>query len=197
MVYVGRVTAEKDIQFIVDALERAPKNVIFGIIGAGSMVLKLKELHGEERRVHCTGDFVDREQVALALRAADCCVSASVMETIGFTAMEALSCGTPCLMVNAQGFKEHLTHGTNARLWTPQDAAAFDRELAASMQEGRTGKWAPEALRESVAWASLDTCTDRALQAYSFANHANTRALRLVATLSYFALNWTLSWIIR
>jgi len=190
MIYVGRVTAEKDIQFVVDALDRAPKNVVFGIIGNGSMVPDLKKLHGKERRIHCTGDILNREQVATALRAADACVSASTMETVGFTAMESLSCGTPCLMANAQGFKEHLSHGTNARLWTPHDPASFDRELAAIMEAGREGNWAPEALRESMAWADLNTCTDRALQAYSYANHANRRMLRLLPTLGYFWLNW-------
>jgi len=197
MVYVGRVTAEKDIQFIVDALDRAPKNVVFGIIGAGSMVPELKKLHGKDHRIHCTGDFVNREEVAIALRASDACISASAMETIGLTAMEALSCGTPCLMANAQGFKEHLSHETNARLWTPGDAASFDRELAALMKAGRKGNWAPEALRESMLWASLDTCTDRALQAYSCANHANKRVLRLAATLCFFTLNWSFGFFIK
>merc|ERR1711920_88288 len=95
----------------------------------GSMVPELKKLHGKEHRIHCTGEIRNREQVALALRAADCCVSASTMETIGFTAMEAISCGTPMLAANAQGFAEHLSHGVNARLFTPNDEESFDREL--------------------------------------------------------------------
>merc|ERR1719382_1941857 len=175
MSYVGRVTAEKDVYFLVDALERAPKNVVLALVGSGSMAAELKAMHGKAHRLHCSGDFVGREQVALSLRASDCCVSASTMETVGFTAMEALSCGTPCLMANAQGFAEHLSHGTNARLWTPHDAASFDRELAAMMQAGHKDNWAPQALRESMAWASLDTCTDRALNAYAHANRANNR----------------------
>merc|ERR1712050_647552 len=129
MVYVGRVTAEKDIQFLVDALQRAPKNVVLALIGPGSMTEELKKIHGPQHRLYCTGGFASREEVALCMRASDCCVSASTMETIGFTALEALSCGTPFLAANAQGFAEHLSHGVNARLWTPYDAESFDREL--------------------------------------------------------------------
>ena len=51
MVYVGRVTAEKDIQFLVDALKRAPKHVILALIGPGSMSEELKKLHGKENRL--------------------------------------------------------------------------------------------------------------------------------------------------
>ena len=50
--YVGRVTAEKDIQFLVDAHKRAPKHVYLALIGPGSMVPQLKELHGPENRLH-------------------------------------------------------------------------------------------------------------------------------------------------
>ena len=51
MVYVGRVTAEKDIQFLVDAQRRAPKHVYLALIGPGSMVSQLKEFHGAENRL--------------------------------------------------------------------------------------------------------------------------------------------------
>lgn len=194
LVYVGRVTAEKDVRFLVDALERTPQNVILALVGSGSMVAELRKLHGKEHRLHCTGEFVGREQVAAALRAADCCVSASVMETIGFSAMEALSCGTPMLAANAQGFKEHLTHGVNARLWTPYDAASFDRELAAMMATESKGTWTREALRGSMETASVDECTDRCLAAYQSAGHANNnRALRLALSVFMLFLQWSLS----
>lgn len=173
MVYVGRITAEKDVQFLVDAMDRAPCNVVLGLIGAGSLCSELSKLHGRERRIHCTGECLPREQVALCIRAADCCVSASTMETVGFTAMEALSCGTPMLAANAQGFALHLSHGVNARLWTPHDAGSFDRELAALMATKPEGEWSREALRASTASASLEACTNRALRTYQCAKHAD------------------------
>mmetsp|Transcript_97810 Transcript_97810/g.292157 ORF Transcript_97810/g.292157 Transcript_97810/m.292157 type:complete len:442 (-) Transcript_97810:249-1574(-) len=197
MAYLGRITAEKDIQFLVDALGRAPQRVVLALVGSGSMVPELSKLHGKEHRLHCTGEFVGREQVALALRACDACVSASVMETVGFTAMEALSCGTPMLAANAQGFAEHLSHGVNSRLFVPGDAGSFDRELAALMATERTGCWTREALRASMTAASVDACTDRSLSAYQSATRANRRALRLVLTILMFYVNWSFSWVIR
>lgn len=189
MVYVGRVTAEKDIQFLVDALQRAPKNVVLALIGPGSMTEELKKIHGPQHRVYCTGGFAAREEVALCMRASDCSVSASTMETVGFTALEALSCGTPFLAARAQGFALHLQHGVNARLWTPYDAESFDRELATLMSTKREGCWSPEALRATMETASVEVCTDRALNCYLAAGKVDMRLLRLVAIFFWFFMN--------
>lgn len=196
LVYVGRVTAEKDVQFLVDALERAPKRVVLALIGPGSMVEELKKNHGKAHRLHCTGELRPRENVASILKAADCCVSASVMETIGFTAMESLSCGTPCLMANAQGFALHLSHGVNARLFTPQSQESFDAELAALMAERREGCWSPESLRESMASASVEECTKRALQAYQFAGVARDWYFRIIPVMLLLVMQWGMTFFI-
>ncbi|CAK9073662.1 unnamed protein product [Durusdinium trenchii] len=161
MVYVGRVTAEKDIQFLMDALKRAPKHVILALIGPGSMAEELKQFHGPEHRLYCTGEFASRDEVALSFRAADIHVSASRMETVGFTAMEAISCGTPMLAANAQGYAMYLTHGVNARLFVPGNAESFDLELAEIMKIKREGNWSRESVRSTMEMASIDACTDR------------------------------------
>mmetsp|Transcript_36447 Transcript_36447/g.100382 ORF Transcript_36447/g.100382 Transcript_36447/m.100382 type:complete len:446 (-) Transcript_36447:64-1401(-) len=197
MVYVGRVTAEKDIQFLVDALDRSPKRVVLCLVGPGSLANELSELHGPERRLHCTAELVDRENVALAMRAADCCVSASTMETVGFTAMEAISCGTPMLAADAQGFALHLSHNVNARLWKPLDSASFDKELATLMATDRTGSWSREALRASMEMASVDLCTDRALRVYKRTGHANLRLVRILLSLFNFILNWLVAFFMK
>jgi len=196
MVYVGRVTAEKDVGFLVKALQRAPQRCILALVGPGSMVQELAPMHGPQHRLHCEGKFVGREQVALALRAADCCISASTMETIGFTAMEAISCGTPMLAANAQGFAEHLSHGVNSRLFTPNDDASFDRELETLMTQSRTGGWSREQLRESMATASVEACTVRVMRAYKSAWLGHYLPLRYFLTMLMFALNWVFSFFI-
>merc|ERR1712048_1006864 len=112
-----------------------------------------------------------REEVAVSFRAADAAVSASTMETIGFTAMEALSCGTPMLAVKAQGFALHLTHDMNSRLWTPLDPASFDKELSIMMATKAEGKWSRDQLRLSMAHASVEVCTDRCVEVYLQAGH--------------------------
>jgi len=185
MVYVGRVTAEKDIQFLVDSMARAPKNVVLALIGPGSMCDELCKLHGPESRIFCEGKFVGREEVALCLRAADCHVSASTMETVGFTAMESISCGTPMLAANAQGFALYLSHGVNSRLFTPGDKDSFDAELAVMMST----KWDRKVLRDSMESASIEACTDRAFNAYLYTGGINFRWFRTLTAFVYFALN--------
>jgi len=190
MVYVGRVTAEKDVGFLVKALQRARRRCILALVGPGSLVQELAPMHGPQHRIHCEGTFVGREQVALALRAADCCVSASTMETIGFTAMEAISCGTPMLAANAQGFAQHLSHGVNARLFTPNDDESFDCELETLMTTSRTGCWSREQLRESMATASVEACTVRVMRAYRSAWLGRFLPLRYFLTMLMFATQW-------
>lgn len=197
MVYVGRVTPEKDIMFLVEALKRAPKNVVLALIGGGSLCPRLVKLHGRAQRLHCTGEMLPRDRVALIMRAADCCVSASSMETVGFTAMEALSCGTPMLAVNAQGFAEHLSDGVNAQLWTPNDTASFDQKLATLMGTPREANWTREALRASIQSASIERCTDRALKAYLHAQRPNWRPWRLALSYIMFLVNRLLVFLIR
>jgi len=178
MVYVGRVTTEKDVRFLVDALERAPKNVVLALIGPGVLAEELKHQHGLQNRLFCTGESLGREEVALCTRAADCCVSASTMETIGFVALESISCGTPFLAANAQGFALHLEHGVNARLWTPDDPESFDKELATLMATKPEGSWSREAVRATMEKASMERCTDRALRAYQFAKAPSFQLIR-------------------
>jgi len=197
LVYVGRVTAEKDVQFLVDALKRAPKRVVLALIGPGSLTAELSKLHGPEQRLYCTGQLVGREEVALTLRAADLHVSASTMETIGFTAMESISCGTPMLAANAQGFALYLSHAVNARLFTPGDAESFDTELATIMSKPREGSWSREALRETMAFASIEACTERAFEAYSACRLANMRQVRKAVAVFFMFLNWLFSFFIR
>lgn len=189
MVYVGRVTAEKDIQFLVDAHKRAPKHVVLALIGPGSMAEELKQFHGPEHRLYCTGELASRDEVALIFRAADLHVSASRMETVGFTAMESISCGTPMLAANAQGFAMYLTHGVNARLFTPGSVESFDSELAELMNTKREGSWSRESLRGTMEMASIDACTDRAFQAYLTSPATGWRYIRLLVTLFYLFLN--------
>jgi glycosyltransferase involved in cell wall biosynthesis len=197
LVYVGRVTAEKDVQFLVDALKRAPKRVVLALIGPGSLTEELKKLHGPEHRLYCTGELVGRDDVALTLRSSDLHVSASTMETVGFTAMESISCGTPMLAANAQGFALYLSHGVNARLFTPGDTESFDRELATIMSLPREGNWSREALRETMGMASIEACTDRAFDAYSACHPANVRQLRKGVAMLFMFLNWLFAFLIQ
>ena len=94
-------------------------------------------------------------------------------------AMEALSCGTPMLAANAQGYAMYLSHGVNAslqakqlftkslslrylaitqcsaslqaRLFTPGSSSSFDEELAKIMETKREGDWSPESIRATMA----------------------------------------------
>lgn len=103
----------------------------------------------------------------MSFAASDLGVSASCMETCGFSAIESIACGTPFLAADAMGFHEHLTPGVNARLWEPGKTAAFDKTLLKFVQEKQADcLWNRDSLSDSVNNAHLPDCTDRALECY-------------------------------
>merc|ERR1711972_1196822 len=111
-------------------------------------------------------------------------------ETVGFTAFEALSCGTPMLAARAQGFAEHLSHGVNSGLFTPLDTESFDKELRQMMATERKGSWSPEALRASIADASVETCTERILRCYPASRTRRSVAAWPFLTMVMFLAQW-------
>lgn len=167
MTYVGRFSMEKDIYFLVEALKRAPENVTLALVGDGPLGPELTQLGKEQApKLFCEAKFVGREEVALSLAASDIGVSASCMETVGFSAWESIACGTPFLAADALGFHEHLKPGVNSRLWTPKDTEAFDEALKQFIKDKEVDAWDKATLRESVKPAHIPDCTERAVQAY-------------------------------
>merc|ERR1739845_171423 len=102
------------------------------------------------------------------------------------------------IAANAQGFAMHLRHCKNARLYTPMDEDSFDRELEAMMATKREGAWSPEKLRESMAYASVDACTERVLKVYGLAaGMMYKRWYMRAGTYFWVYLNWFFAWFIK
>jgi glycosyltransferase involved in cell wall biosynthesis len=55
--------------------------------------------------------FLKQDELAQVYASVDVVASASTFETFGFTALEAMACGTPFLGPRAQGFRDVVEHG--------------------------------------------------------------------------------------
>ncbi|WP_254908837.1 glycosyltransferase [Leucobacter sp. 7(1)] len=130
LVFVGRVTLEKEIDVILRAIPRVDPalNVSFTVVGDGDQRKQLEKLATElgiRERVRFTGRVTDAELRA-ELTQASIFVIASIAELQSIATMEAMASGLPILAADAMALP-HLVHeGENGYLFQP----GYDRELA-------------------------------------------------------------------
>lgn len=106
---------------------------------------KLVHRHGLESRVVFTGF---RKDILDVLNVLDLLVIASIVETFGRTAIEAMAVGTPVLAVRAGGIPEIIAHGQNGFLAESRDPKVLAQAIAEILEKPEKGaKAAEEGLR--------------------------------------------------
>lgn len=153
LVFVGRVTLEKEIDVIIRALARLDPalNASLTIVGDGDQRKTLEKLAAElglSGRVHFTGRVSDAE-LRQNLTDASVFVIASIAELQSIATMEAMASGLPIVAADAMALP-HLVHeGENGYLFQ----AGNDRELADALKKVLT--LSPEGY-EKMQLASLE-----------------------------------------
>lgn len=114
------------------------------LVGDGPELHRARELTaaaGVTERVHFAGQM---ENLAQLLPLADLVLLPSFHESFGLIALEAMSCGTPCIATNVGGTNEFIAHGHSGFLHAPDDvdgmvtsalAVLRDPELRAQLSE--------------------------------------------------------------
>lgn len=130
LVFVGRVTLEKELDVIVRAIPRIDPelDVRLTIVGDGDQRKNLEKLArelGVADRVTFTGRVSD-EQLRAHLTGATAFVIASIAELQSIATMEAMASGLPILAADAMALPHLVHHGENGYLFQPGN----DRELA-------------------------------------------------------------------
>lgn len=130
LVFVGRVTLEKEIDVIVRALARLDPalDAHLTVIGDGDQRKNLERLAAELRisdRVHFTGRVSD-EELRAHLTRASAFVIASIAELQSIATMEAMASGLPIVAANAMALPHLVKNGKNGYLFQPGN----DRECA-------------------------------------------------------------------
>ncbi len=153
MVFVGRLTAEKQVEVILDAMTKLDPalDVSFDIVGGGDQRKSLERLTGElglSDRVTFHGRTTDEELRALLTRAS-LFVIASIAELQSIATMEAMASGLPIVAADAVALPHLVHHGENGYLFEPGNAD----ELAARLTDVFT---AEPAEYERMQQASLD-----------------------------------------
>jgi len=154
LLFAGRPAREKNIDVLVDAVQRLGDPYVLVLVGAGAGL-------PEEERVISLPFERDPRAVARLVASADAFVHANDREPFGLIVLEAMACGRPVVGVNAGGVAETVDNevGQLAAAATPRAFAAavealFERDLE------EVGKAARARAVERFAWARVfeDLC---------------------------------------
>ena len=116
ILYVGRLSKEKSVDFLIHAFSKLnEENVYFVIVGDGPERVNLEKLInrlGLQDKILLTG-FVEHNKLADVYNSADVFVFSSTTETQGLVVLEALSSGLTVLTVKDKVFAELIDDGVN------------------------------------------------------------------------------------
>jgi len=116
LLYVGRVSAEKQIEDIKPILEAIP-NANLAIVGNGPHRESLEEYFAGTK-THFVG-YLEGIELASAFASSDAFVFPSQSETLGLVLLEAMASGCPVVAVASGGIPDIVTDGANGFLFTP------------------------------------------------------------------------------
>lgn len=133
VVFVGRLTLEKQIDVILRAVARLGPDVKLDLVGGGDQRKNLEKLTHElgiDDRVTFHGRVTD-EQLRSVLTNGSVFTIASIAELQSIATLEAMASGLPILAADAMALPHLVDNGANGYLFTPGD----DAELAHRITE--------------------------------------------------------------
>jgi glycosyltransferase involved in cell wall biosynthesis len=150
LLYIGRLSAEKEIDRIKPVLEAIP-NARLALVGDGPYRAEL-EAHFADTPTNFVG-YLAGENLASAYASADAFIFPSRTETLGLVLLEAMAAGCPVVAANSGGIPDIVTDGVNGYLFDPKDetgaitatqrllAASAERELMRRNAVAEAEKW--------------------------------------------------------
>ncbi|NJR39800.1 MAG: glycosyltransferase family 1 protein [Leptolyngbyaceae cyanobacterium CSU_1_4] len=154
LLYVGRLSAEKEIDRIKPVLQSIP-NARLALVGDGPYRLEL-EKHFADTPTHFVG-YMTGELLASAFASADAFIFPSRTETLGLVLLEAMAAGCPVIAANAGGIPDIVSDGVNGYLFDPQDeggAIAATHRLLDRADERKTLRHNARAEAERWGWSA-------------------------------------------
>ena len=166
LLYVGRLSAEKEIERIKPVLEAIPEAHL-ALVGDGPHRSAL-EKHFAGTNTHFVG-YLTGEELGSAFASADAFIFPSRTETLGLVLLEAMAAGCPVVAARCGGIPDIVASGVNGYLFDPEDndlgAIAATRHLLQQQQERETIRKNARLEAERWGWAAAT----RQLQNYYLA----------------------------
>ena len=133
IVFCGRITGEKMLQDLVEAVARLPKDLAaqLDLVGEGDQRRALEQLAqrlGVADRVHFPGRVSD-EELRRILSRATMFAMPSTAELQSIATMEAMASGLPVVAADAMALPHLVKDGENGHLFPPRDVDALTDRL--------------------------------------------------------------------
>jgi glycosyltransferase involved in cell wall biosynthesis len=151
ILYVGRLSAEKNLRAIVTATRHVGDGATAVMVGAGPLRGALEAQARKEGVVVEFPGVVDQRRLPEVYGSADAFVLASFTEGHPKVLLEAMACGVPCVASDCAGNRSLVTDGRTGLLFDPHRP----RELADRLERLRTepglGRRLADAARAQIA----------------------------------------------
>lgn len=132
-VYVGRVTKEKGLSYLVDALKQLdaswPSELCLMIVGNGDYLQKMQAECATLQHAEQVIFVGQQEQVQKYLNVSDFFLSPSLHENLSISILEACAAKLPCLVTDVGGNSEIIENGKNGLLIPPYSAEAITKGI--------------------------------------------------------------------
>jgi glycosyltransferase involved in cell wall biosynthesis len=158
LLYVGRLSAEKDIGALRGVLKAMPE-VRLAIVGDGPARHEL-ERYFRGTPTYFSG-YLRGEPLAQAYASADVFVMPSKTETLGLVLMEAMAAGCPVVACRAGGIPDAVEHGVTGFLFEPDDEHGFVAAVKRALENGAERESVLERARADVERHSWKGSTDQ------------------------------------
>lgn len=127
LLFVGRVTEEKGIEVLIDALAETENSA--NIVGAGDIDKYRKMAEDRNADLDFKG-YVEEKRLIQMYQEAECTIVPSVCrESFNLVGLESLACGTPVVASNIGGMQDYVEEGKNGYLFDVSSPKELRKKL--------------------------------------------------------------------
>ena len=147
LIYVGRLSAEKQIERIKPVLEALP-HARLALVGDGPHRQQLEKTF-ENTATNFVG-YLAGEELASAYASGDAFLFPSSTETLGLVLLEAMAAGCPVIGANRGGIPDIIADGTNGCLFDPDGINEGSESLIKATQKILTNDLEHQSMRKAA-----------------------------------------------
>jgi glycosyltransferase involved in cell wall biosynthesis len=172
LLYVGRLSAEKEIERIKPILQAIPQARL-ALVGDGPHRQEL-EKHFADTPTHFVG-YLTGTELGSAFASADAFIFPSRTETLGLVLLEAMAAGCPVVAARSGGIPDIVTDGVNGYLFDPtadiEDAIHATLRLLENQQEREVIRQNARKEAEKWGWSAATSQLQDYYQKVLFTNN--------------------------